>query len=163
MSARNQLIGKTNKLFFYLFLVVLVNVTHAQWTGGASLGVGNKGPDLKLSVGRTAGKWTFKGWGSTDFSRGWKAGVSVGIKFKRSTHDVLPKYNILIQANQCHFDVYDENGDGIITLEEMTSLFKDKELGANLFYDLHISKDNPGIMELEFYERIQLVIKGCAL
>ena len=53
---------------------------------------------------------------------------------------VLPKYNILIQANQCHFDVYDENGDGIITLEEMTSLFKDKELGANLFYDLHISK-----------------------
>ena len=65
-----------------------MNVTHAQWTGGASLGVGNKGPDLKLSVGRTAGKWTFKGWGSTDFSGGWKAGVSVGIKFKRSTHDV---------------------------------------------------------------------------
>ena len=43
--------------------------------GGASLGVGNKGPDLKLSVGRTAGKWTYtlcKRWGSTDFSEGWK-------------------------------------------------------------------------------------------
>ena len=44
--------------------------------GSASLGVGNKGPDLKLSVGRTAGKWTFKGWSSTEFSGGWKAGVS---------------------------------------------------------------------------------------
>ena len=56
--------------------------------GSASLGVGNKGPDLKLSVGRTAGKWTFKGWGSTEFSGGWKAAVSVGINFKRSTDDV---------------------------------------------------------------------------
>ena len=75
-------------MFLLSVLVVLMAFTHAQWTGGASLGVGNKGPDLKLSVGRTAGKWTFKGWGSTDFSGGWKAGVSVGIKFKRSTHDV---------------------------------------------------------------------------
>ena len=75
-------------MFLLSVSVVLVAVTHAQWTGGASLGVGNKGPDLQLSVGRTAGKWTFKGWGSTEFSGGWKAAVSVGINFKRSTDDV---------------------------------------------------------------------------
>ena len=58
-------------MFLLSVLVVLVAVTHAQWTGGASLEVGNKGPDLKLSVGRTAGKWTFKGWGSIGFNGGW--------------------------------------------------------------------------------------------
>ena len=36
--------------------------------------------------------------------------------------------------------MYDENGDDIITLEEMTRLFEDKELGANLYEDLHMFK-----------------------
>ena len=36
--------------------------------------------------------------------------------------------------------MYDENGDEVITLEEMTRLFEDKELGANLYEDLHMFK-----------------------
>ena len=34
--------------------------------------------------------------------------------------------------------MYDQNGDEIITLEEMTRLFEDKDLGANLYEDLHM-------------------------
>ena len=86
--------------------------------GSASLGVGNKGPDLKLSVGRTAGKWTFKGWSSTEFSGGWKAGVSVGINCKRSIHDVS-----LMSYSQ--------------TIEEIPTVFIYNDITIYLFYGSH--------------------------
>jgi hypothetical protein len=61
---------------------------YAQWSADLGLETGTQGPNLKLTVGHKSKNWNFKGWGSTDFSGGWKAGISVGIKFKRSTNDV---------------------------------------------------------------------------
>nr|XP_022303761.1 uncharacterized protein LOC111111217 [Crassostrea virginica] len=121
----------------------------------------SRGQKLKLSLEHAVGRWTFKGWGSTDFKGGWGGGIGVGFRFKRSTHAIPHTYNVLIQANQCLFDVYDQNGDEIITLEEMTRLFEDKELGANLYEDLHMFKDTPGVTKSVFNERVSLVINGC--
>ena len=132
-------------MFILSVSVVLVTVTHAQWTGGASLGVGNKGPDLKLSVGRTAGKWTFKGWGSTDFSGGWKAGVSVGIKFKRSTHDVsLLSYSQTIEEIPTVF-LYNDKSISFMDHSSISITFK----------EYHVTVINPCLMLIfRFYRSI---------
>lgn len=42
----------------------------------------------------------------------------------------------------CHFFVYDENNDGVITKEEMIGLFDDKTRGSNLYDDFNTTKGN---------------------
>ncbi|XP_048750372.1 uncharacterized protein LOC125662238 [Ostrea edulis] len=151
------------QLYSFCVLSTLLSLGYGQpWSANLGLGTGNKGPELKLTVGHKSGNWNFKGWGSTNFGGGWKAGVSVGIRFKRSTNDVPRKFSILIQANQCHFNSYDDNLDDFITLEEMTNLFENPEFGSQLFYDLDINKGDGRITKEEFDEMAPLVINGCA-
>lgn len=51
-----------------------------------------------------------------------------GIFLKPADH-----FNLLIQINPCDFNVYDRNGDGIITKEEIITLFSDRQLADKLF------------------------------
>lgn len=69
-------------------MLALLVVAHAQWKGAADFKIGNKGPNLKLSLARDVGRWNSKGFGATDFRGGWSAGIGVGFKFKRSTGEV---------------------------------------------------------------------------
>ncbi|XP_061192808.1 uncharacterized protein LOC133201021 [Saccostrea echinata] len=147
---------------YFFALTTLVSFIHAQpWSANLGLGTGSKGPELKLTVGRKVGNWNFKGFGSTDFAGGWKAGVSVGIKFKRSTVEIPRRYDIVILANPCRFHVYNSNDDDVITMDEMTELFENPELGTQLFNDLDANKDWE-ITKSEFSRRVPFVIKECS-
>ncbi|XP_062618504.1 uncharacterized protein LOC134280089 [Saccostrea cucullata] len=147
---------------YLLTLTTLVSFIYAQpWSADLGLSTGNKGPELKLTVGRKVGNWNFKAFGSTDFGGGWKAGVGVGIKFKRSTDEIHRRYDIVILANPCRFRIYDNNDDDVITMDEMTELFENPELGTKLFSDLDTNKDGE-ITKLEFSRRVPFVIKECS-
>lgn len=133
----------------FLFFVMTFGVTEG-WLGSGGFG-----------GGYSNGNWNFKGYGSIDFGN-FNVGVGGGFSFKRSIDQIPRSYDILIQANQCHFDMYDKNGDGIITKEEILRLFVDDVLGKNLFNDLNVKKGDKGITKSEFKKAAPKVIKGCA-
>lgn len=51
----------------------------------------------------------------------------------------------MIIANQCHFRMYDQDGDDLITRKEMIKLFVDSNLGFDLFNDLDNIKGKQNI------------------
>ncbi|XP_061192881.1 uncharacterized protein LOC133201102 [Saccostrea echinata] len=150
------------KITVYFTLTTLVSFIHAQkWSVDLGLGAGNKGPDLKLTLGRKFGNWNVKVFGSTDFSGGWKVGAGIGFRFRRSSVEIPRRYDLVILANPCRFHVYDSNDDDVITLKEMTGIFENPELGTQLFKDLDVNKDGR-VSKYEFSQRVPFVVNECS-
>lgn len=68
-------------------------------------------------------------------------------------------FNLLIQINPCDFNVYDRNGDEIITKEEIITLFSDRQLADKLFNALDFTgKFN---CFLHFFNRDTCIHQSC--
>ena len=124
---------------------------------------GDKQNGARLDVGIThkRGKFEIKGSGFAD-SKG-NRGAKIGVRFKfkkRSVEWPGEHFNLLIQINPCDFNVYDRNGDEIITKEEIITLFSDRQLADKLFNALDFTGDNHVTFN-EFSYIAPQIISGC--
>ncbi|XP_048750586.1 uncharacterized protein LOC125662418 [Ostrea edulis] len=134
----------------------------SKWDVGASAATdfrGNGGGSFSIRKGN----WKFTARGTKNKGSNPDFGVSVSWMFKRSTdNDENPGYyDVMIIANQCHFRMYDQDGDDLITRKEMIKLFVDSNLGFDLFNDLDNIKGDGGITKKEFDSMSPRIIKGC--
>lgn len=94
-------------LYYMCLLALCIQIVYATFIQILSITVifvivaVSRSQKLKLSLEHEVGRWTFKGWGSTDFKGGWGGGIGVGFRFNRSTHAVcITRYHCLkIQIN----------------------------------------------------------------
>ncbi|KAH3839209.1 uncharacterized protein LOC127879858 [Dreissena polymorpha] len=84
--------------------------------------------------------------------RGW---------WKRGSADGgMERFKVMIQANPCDFNIYDANGDGVITLVEFEAIFGEGEKTQKLAEALDESGDRM-VDEEEFKEAMHKFVEGC--
>ncbi|XP_062618515.1 uncharacterized protein LOC134280104 [Saccostrea cucullata] len=163
--------GKLNFIFIYATLAALVHSQNSESHVGVNLnvdqsGIFEVGATLEHKIQHKDTSSSVSVSASVNSAGGWGVGFSFNKEFKRSTDDTkfekhTGRYVVWILANQCNFRTYDQNGDNLISLDEMKALFVYPEFGIKLYKDLNSNNGERGITEHDFNMNTPHVIKGC--
>ncbi|XP_062568441.1 uncharacterized protein LOC134230619 [Saccostrea cucullata] len=160
--------GKLNFIFVYATLAALVHSQNSESLVGVNLnvdqsGIFEVGATLEHKIQHKDTSSSVSVSANVNSDGEWGVGFSFNKEFKRSTGENkhTGRYVVWIVANQCNFRTYDQNGDNLISLDEMKALFVDPDFGIKLFNDLNSNNGIRVITEQEFNMKTPHVIKGC--
>ncbi|KAH3889099.1 hypothetical protein DPMN_013148 [Dreissena polymorpha] len=145
--------------------------TRGNW--GASLGASSNGFDIRGSTdghnGRLDAGWTRNlgrgssiGVGGNVDTRGnWGVKATLSFRRKRRNTQQMKHFILSLDVNQCNFNLYDANRDGVITKEELVAVFGDNTNTTELFQALDIISGDGKVDRDEFHYLMSRTIDGC--